>query len=182
MKKKIRLSFSLLNLWSMGKTDQAVSTYFHLDTQKSPQMIAGSEFHKKMSRYILKNKAFPEWFSRLKLTNPVPDREIIVKYNEMFDLKSLYDCLDVGDLHEFKTGISDSLDYAGELQIPFYFLTAKIASIPIEKAYITHYNQYEKTSDFTIIWNSERMIEKAVNLIQTLGPEIYEFFLKEGLI
>ena len=119
---------------------------------------------------------------QIQLKNPVPDHEVIVSYNELFDLKGIYDCLDEDTVHEFKTGVMTSSEYANADQIPFYFLLDELTEGRLNQAYLIHYNQYLKKNDFVKIWKSNRLIEKARNLIESIGPEIWMFFNQQGLI
>lgn len=180
--KKIRLSYTLLSLWSKGDVQSAVDTYFHLDRPITEAMKRGKETHEELQAHIEKYNSFPDWFFNYPLSLPEAEKTVIVEYNELFDLKGIFDCLETldGTLFEFKTGNSDSLEWARTWQIPIYFLIAEIAKIPIEKAILIRHNQGK--SDFCVVHNSQRLRDRARNVIDSIAPEIYSFFLKEGLI
>jgi len=178
--KRMRLSYSLISQWARG--EDVVSTYFHLDTKPTKQMIAGREIHESIAEYIKKNNKFPGWFFDYELRKPEPEKEVVVTYNEMFDLKCIIDLLDTPLLFEYKTGVADSLEWARTDQIPFYFLACEIAGIPVESAFLIRHNQYNKKSDFTVIHNHKELREHARNVIDSYAPEIYSFFEKEGLL
>ena len=179
---KLRLSHSLMYAWERGEPDRVVQMYFRMKSPTTPQMQAGTDMHKEISQYIVKNKELPPWLAPFKLNNPEPDKQVIVSYNELFDLKGLFDCYDEGDIHEFKSGRTDSLEYLRQDQIPFYFLLAELSELPAKRAFLFHYNQYDKRSDWAMLWNSPDVVERARNRIDTIGPEIYEFFKSEGLV
>lgn len=182
--KKIRLSHSLMYLWERGDVDGAVSTYCRLDRPITRQMKEGREIHQEIEEHIGKYNTFPEWFFDAELKLPQPEREVVVKYNEMFDIKGIFDCMDVSTntLYEFKTGVSNSLEHARTYQIPLYFFIAELANIDVDKAYVIRWDQYNKKTDWCIVHNSEKLREKGKNLVDSVGPEIYAFFEQEGII
>jgi len=171
----------LLNAWEKGLIDQAVSIYCHLPGITNQAMIDGKNIHEEVSKLLKENKK-PKWMENIKFKNPKSEIKIIIPYNELFDLSAIFDILDEPLLYEIKTGETNSMDWLREMQIPFYFLVAKIAKIPLISAHLVHYNQKTDQTDFAIYHNSKFVCDTARNWIDTLAPEIYEFFLKEGLI
>ena len=180
--KKLRLSYSLINLWSEGKIEQALSTYYHMEQGLTEAMKSGKEIHKDIENTIKTAGQLPAYLSPIKLLAPKSEFVLTVPYNEQFDLKAIIDCLDGKTLYEFKTGVTESLAWSAFHQIPFYFLVCGLSGLEVEKAMLLHYNQHEKTSDFVQIWNGPRQIERARNFVDSIAPEILEFFTKEGLI
>jgi hypothetical protein len=178
--KKIRLSYSLLSCWERNDVDGAVATYFHMDRPSNPAMENGKKVHQELAEYIDKHNSFPDWFFKYELTLPQTEKEVIVSYNEMFDIKGVFDCYDSGTLFEFKTGGSDSLEWARTWQLPIYFLIAEIAGIPIDKAILIRNNGIQ--SDFCVVHNSKRLRDKASNIIDSLGPDIHNYFTEQGLL
>jgi len=181
-KKKLRISYTLLDLWSKGKTDQAIATYFHLPTPTNEAMRYGRAKHEEVAEVIEKTGQLPGWLSHIKLNAPQPEKKYIVEYNEHFDVSAILDCLDVPRLYEFKFSTSDSLEWAGKGQIPFYFLVAELAGLKIDKAFLIRYDKSTKKSDFTIVWNSPDKVERAKNMIDSLAPEILDHFIAQGLL
>lgn len=179
---KLRLSYSLLQTWQRGDVDRAVQMYFRMDSPTTRQLEEGKEMHKEISSHIELHRRLPDYMPQIPLSNPLPEKEVIVSYNELFDLKAIFDCLDGDTLHEYKSGVSTSSDYANQDQIPFYFLVDGMTSQSLKKAYLIHHNQYTKKNDFVLVWKSDRLLERARNLIDSMGPEIYAHFKKEGLI
>ena len=179
---KLRLSYSLLSTWQRGEIDRAVQMYFRIQAPSTPQLDDGRAIHKEISQHILTFKKLPEYMPQIPLNDPKPDYEVVVPYNDLFDLKGVYDCLDDDTVHEFKTGVMSSVDYANMDQIPFYFLIDEMTENQLQQAYLIHYNQYLKKNDFVKIWKSQRLINKAKNLVDSVGPEIYAHFQKEGLV
>lgn len=183
---KLRLSYSLLSQWAKGDVDGAIQTYFHIDRKVNKYMADGRRIHKEIQNSIVANNNFPEWFYDIRtfgeFKSPENEKEIIVSYNDLFDIKILIDTYDDGVGFEYKTGVYDSLTWSRAAQIPMYFLVCKIAGIPIDKFYLMRWNQYTKEKDFVIIWNSEKLHDYARNYIDSYSTEIYEHFLNEGLI
>lgn len=180
---KVRLSYTLLNLWMQGKVDEAVNCYFRLKTDTVFKGYEdGKRIHEEIATHITTHTRFPPFLPHLPLKSPVVEEKHVVTFSDQFDLSGVFDARDADTLYEFKTGVSDSVEWANTLQIPFYFLIAKIANIPLEKAYLIHYNQHDNTHDFCIIHNGPQQVNKAINLVESIGPEILDFFDKEGLI
>ena len=181
--KKIRLSHSLISLWEKSDIQGAVDMYFHLNRKETPQMSEGKRFHEEIAENIKTYNTLPDYMEfKGKFLTPKPEFEITVPYNEICDIKGVFDCLDEPNLYEFKTGVSDSLEWARTGQIPLYFLICEIANINVDFAYLIRHNQYEKKTDYAIIHNSERLREKARNIIDSVAPEIHKFFSESGLI
>jgi hypothetical protein len=179
--KKLRLSYSLLAAWERGLIQNAVDTYFHLDKPVNEAMERGKRVHEEIAEHIKTYNSFPDWFFSYELMLPETEKEVIVEYNEMFNIKGVFDCLDsvTKTLFEFKTGTSSSLDWARTWQLPIYFLISELAEIEVEKALLIRHN---KESDFVIVHNSKRLRDKAANIIDSLGPEMYQYFSDEGLL
>lgn len=177
---KIRLSYSFLSLWERGDIDGAVATYFHLDRPVNKAMIKGRKAHQEIEDHIKMTKELPLWFFEWKFENPEAEKVVTVSYNELFDLKGVFDCLDSDTLFEFKTGNTGSLEWARTWQLPIYFLIAEIAEIEIAKAILIHSDF--KESDFVVVHNTQSKRDDARNRIDSLGPEIFDYFEKEGLI
>ena len=180
---KIRLSYTLLSLWERGDIDGAVATYFHLDRPVSKAMIRGREVHQEIEEHIKEHKRFPDWFFTYELKSPKPEVEVHVSYNELFDLKGYFDCLDEKTLFEFKTGRTGALEWARTWQLPIYFLLAELAEIEVEKALLIK-NNGDKPDDaeFVIVHNTKGKREDARNRIDSLGPEIHDYFTQQGLL
>jgi len=182
--RKLRLSYTLLNLWDRGDVQGAVDTYLHLDKPMNQAVIEGREIHEQIAEYIDKHNCFPEWLFKYDLITPETEKEVIVSYNDLFDLKCYMDCYDMGTetLFEFKTGVSDSLNYTRTWQLPLYFLIGELASLPIKSGILVHHNQHTKTTDYTVMHNNKETKDLARNIIDSIGPEIRDYFLQEGLI
>ena len=183
---KIRLSYSLISLWERGDMEGAVSTYFHLDRPVSRQMTEGKEIHEDIAKTIDETGAFPKYLNfDYQLLIPETEKAVTVPYNELCDLKAIFDCYSIPDLFEFKTGVSDSLVWSRTFQVPLYFLIAELDGIPedmMEKAYIIRYNQYNKTSDYTVVHNTKEQRDKARNVVDSVVYPIWKYFSDEGLI
>lgn len=178
---KLRLSFSLLNAWSKGHIDEAVAMYLHLPYKETEAMKQGKEYHEKWGAEITETGTVKIGKTHFNFTNPQIEHGIIVPYNDRWDLKAVYDCLDDDILYEFKTGTTDTMQYARSYQIPFYFLVAKLSNIPVKYAVLMHYNQHNNKGGFMLLHNGDEMIAKAQNLIDTLAPEIEQYFIENKI-
>lgn len=147
-------------------------------------MEDGLLYHAELEEHVALHGAIPKEYPQIPLKNPQAEQKVIVSFNDMFDLSCKYDILDVEgkSFIEFKTGVTDALEYASGYQIPLYFLIGHINAIKLDSGYIIHHNQYENKNDWCIVHNSPSMRKKAINLIESVGPEIYQFFEKEGFL
>ena len=181
--KKIRLSHSLISLWEKSDIQGAVDMYFHLNRKETPQMSEGKRFHEEIAENIKTYNTLPDYMNfKGKFLTPKPEFEITVPYNEICDIKGVFDCLDEPNLYEFKTGVSDSLEWVRTGQIPLYFLICEIANINVDLAYLIRHNQYEKKTDYAIIHNSKRRRDEARNIVDSCVWDIHKFFSESGLI
>lgn len=181
--KKIRLSHSLISLWEKGDVDGAVRCYFHLDQKGTRQMEEGKKFHQEISEHLNKFNCLPEYMQfNGKFITPKSEHEVVVSYNKLFDLKGVFDCLDEPKLYEFKTGISNALEWTRTAQIPLYLLICQLAGVKVDTAYLLRYNQYQKKTDLAIVHNNSKIIDYAANIVDTVGPDIYAYFEREGLL
>jgi len=184
---KLRLSYSLLSQWARGEVDQAIQTYFHMKSTPNKYMIDGRRLHEEIQKPIEEKGQFPDWFFDIKnfegsFKHPENEKVVVASYNDIFDVKCIIDTYDSGVGFEYKTGVSNSLEWSRKAQIPFYFLVCELAELPIEKMYLMRWNQYLKEKDYIIYWNSKLARDYARDYIDSYGYEIYEFFKKEGLI
>ena len=180
--RKLRLSYSLLHAWDRGDVQGAIDTYLHTNRFTTKAMKEGTEIHKKIQHHIDTKGKFPEWFFDWELKEPETEKEVVVSYNDYFDLKCYIDCYDKPIVFEHKTGTSDSLNWTRTWQLPLEFLMCELADIEVKLGILIHYNQHMKKGDYTVMHNSKIQRDYARNIIDSLGPEIREFFLQEGLI
>lgn len=181
-KNRIRLSYTLCDLWSKGRIDDAVNVYLHLPSTTTPQIEQGRALHAKWANDIRTNNKLKIGRTEISFKNPIceygENGELNKQYNDLFDVGGRWDALDGDTFYEFKSGKTNSLSYSGGYQIPFYFLLASLSNIHIKKAFIFHYNQYSNESDYMMIWNDQDYIVKAKNFIDSVAPEIQEYFEK----
>jgi hypothetical protein len=167
----------------MGDYQGAVDLYFHADKPTSRQMQDGKDIHEQIANHIKETNNLPTFLNfNYTLMIPEPEKSVVVTYNELCDLKAVFDCLDEPTLFEWKTGVSDSLEWARTFQIPMYFLIAELAKIKIDKAYLVRYNQYTKESDYSIVHNTPKQIEEARNVIDSVVYPIHKYFSEVGYI
>lgn len=178
---KLRLSFSLLNLWSKRMYEEAINMYLHLPLPQSLQLEEGKRYHKEWADTIIKTKLLNLGRSAFKFDAPRVEHSVTVSYNDKFDLKGIFDCLDEPTLWEFKTGTTSTVDYSRSYQIPFYFLIAEIEKIKIDKAYLYHFDQYKNDGELIIIHNNLSLVEDAKNLVDSIGPDILQYFEKHKI-
>ena len=181
--KKIRLSHSLISLWERGDVKGAIDCYFHVNRLGTPAMEEGKKYHDEIADVITRTNKLPEYMNfKTDFKNPKPEQELIVDYNELCTIKGVIDCLDEPIMYEWKTGVSNSLEWARTGQIPLYFLLCELAGIKVDSAYLVRYNQHKDETDFAIIHNSQKLRDKARNVVDSVCHDIHEYFEEQGLI
>lgn len=178
---KLRLSHTFLLLWSQGRYNDALNAYYHRTTVKTKALTDGIAFHKKWEKEILSEGKLSMGRTVLKFKNPKCEWKNIVPYNEQFDLSGTFDCIDDGGIYEWKSGVMGSLEYAQSYQLGIYFVMAEIMGLTVDRGILAHFNQHTGKADISIVWNTEREREKSRNFIDSLAPEIHQYFIENHL-
>lgn len=181
MTPKFRASYSILNVWDSGDWERAIKYYFKLETYTSPAMAAGKEWHKNWSDYINATQALPIEFGGKKLFKPQSEIKRVVSIEPWLDLVGIIDCYDNPTIYEFKTGKTSSEVYASSMQAGVYAVLATYGEFYADRAEIHHYDQYTKKHDMSVVWITDKMLEKALNWIITLSSDMHDYFLKNQL-
>ena len=181
MNDKFRASYTILNAWASGNWEQAIKYYFKLEQFTTQEMYAGREMHKEWADFINEHKRLPDVFGGAELKNPVAEQKIVVQMEPWLELVFIADCIDSPDLHEFKSGKTNSEVYAGSWQTGIYAVGATMAGHLVERAVIHHYDQYMKKSDTSYRWITDRLLEDAYNYVITVASEMHNYFIVNGL-
>lgn len=177
-----RASYTILSTWASGNWEQAIKYYFHLEKFVTPAMVAGREAHKKWEEHINATKTLPTEFAAPKpLVNPQTELKLTVHIAPWLDAVGVIDCLDEPIVYEFKTGKSDSEFYARSYQPAFYAMLATYNNKLVTRSELHHYDQYTKKADMSIVWITDEQLRNALEWCQTLGAEMHNYFLTNGL-
>jgi hypothetical protein len=176
--KKIRTSYSFLHEWSRGNINQALLNYFHVPTPTPANYVNGKKWDEYATKYIEKHSKLPPEWGGIELKAPIPQLKTLVEYNSISTVTGVFDVYEPhGVITELKSGHSYSArQYSNTLQIPIYLLICDHAKIPVEKVQIKRYNPKTDSCDTAIIYPSKKVLEKARNFIDSIVPEIYEYF------
>lgn len=177
---KLRCSYSLLNAWSTGHQQEAISNYLHLEQEKTPQQIHGLDVHKAWQDEIMKNKKMTFGKSKFTFKNPIVEKEIIKDYNDRWLVKGYVDCIDNDLIYEFKTGVTSSAQYSNTFQIPFYFMLCELAGITISRAVIIREDN-DQTVDISYVWNHKEMVEDTRNWVESITPEVENYMVTNNI-
>lgn len=178
---RLRVSHTFLLLWSQGRINEALDAYYHRQTEKSIAMEDGIRLHKQWENDIQTKGTAQFGATTLKFKDPRCEVKHIVQYNDHIDLSGTFDCIDSGDIYEFKSGVMSSMEYAGGYQLGIYFLMGEHLSLGIKRGILVHFNQHTGETDISIVWNTEREREKAKNFIDSLSGEIVTYFEQYNL-
>jgi len=180
--KKLRISYTLLNLWESNQIQEAVNYYQHKSTLFTDSIQDGRIYDQVWQEEIDTKKQVTIGKTTWKFRNPKTQFKIEVPYLDRFILVGVPDVIDLPLIGEFKTGTTSSLEYADGHQLKMYFFLCKLANIKVTTAHIYRYNQMKDEADITIFHNTPQQIEDAKNYIDTLGYEIWEDFEKRGIL
>lgn len=178
---KLRLSYTILNLWQRGLRDKAIETIFKLEEEPSQAIFEGKAIDELLNEKIIKEKKLPSFFSDLPLKNPIPQLKLETDYG-MFTIVGVLDCYDEGTIYEFKTGKIPSNVYAQGNQIAVYTFLATRNLYPVERIYVFRYDQSSDKSDATMVWFSQSLIERAEEFIIRNGNELYRYLEENNLL
>lgn len=178
---KLRASFSVLRMWEQGRWEDAIKAYFKMDRYISKAMAEGKTYHEEWAKETLKTGRLPAIFGGQKLKKPIVEKYERVKLYDWLDLSGVLDCYDDGVIYEYKTGVSNSQEYARTYQVPVYAVLSLALDLPVKKAEIHHYNQHDKTVDMSIIWVTDKTVKEGLDYIQTHGAEMHNYFIENNL-
>lgn len=180
-KNKFRASYSVLRLWEQGKWQEAIQAYFKLDRFQTEQMAEGKKYHDLWKEETLKTGCLPEVFGGKKLIDPIVEKKQVVQVFDWLELVGIIDCYDSSVIHEYKTGLTNSQEYARSAQIPLYGVLAVLSDLPAKKAEIHHYNQYDKTADMFIVWITDKLIKYGYEWLRTYALEMHNYLTDNNL-
>lgn len=178
---KFRASYSILSTWASGGWENAIKAYFKLDTFITPAMVMGSQYHKEWEQHINTTKTLPSVFGGGKLANPIAEHKTVVELEPWLDLVGIIDCIDSPTIYEFKTGKGTSESYANGYQASVYGVLASFAGLTADRAVIWHYDQYSKKSDMSMVWLTDKVINKAHEWIITQASDMHAYLLENSL-
>lgn len=178
---RLRASYTYLNLWTSGQWQEAIKAYFKIDKYVSREMAEGLDYHDEWQKHIEETKTLPAVFGNIKLQAPVCEDKIVIPVYDWLDLVIKPDCYDLPIIHEFKTGVSESSDYARTYQPATYAIGMVLLKRPVKYVDIHQYNQYSKKSTYSRIVVTEKLIKDGLNFIETVGAEMHTYFMEQGL-
>lgn len=178
----VKLSYSILNTWSMGRYEEAVGQYLGKPLPATPQMELGQLYDSLWQRHIEATNTLPEALGGGLLTKPLCQ----IKYQKLIEVKNdLYilvrgmpDCTDSPTIYEFKCGKTEALSYVDRLQLDYYkFL---VPSVTLGK-YLC-YNPYNKSLTVGVKYLDNRNAETALEHILTFGLEMIDYLKSQKLL
>lgn len=178
--KRFRTSFSILNAWASGNKEGAIDMFFKRNLIKTEQMSDGIVFHDKWATHILKNKEIPQELSSkpIKLIDPRPELKLEIDLGDNFQFVGIIDCLDGETIYEFKTGRSNSSDYANGKQIDCYAYLLSKLGIKTTKGIYLHYNQYDQRADKSLVYLTDNRLKTAEKWILDYTSDMYDYLVK----
>jgi len=180
-KYKFRASYTVLSMWASGRWEDAINTYFKLESFSSKQMEAGKALHEEWEKEIKETGCLPAVFGSVPLANPETEIKQVVQLEEWLDLVFVIDCYDSGDVHEFKSGVMSSQTYARDKQIGVYAVGSLLSGRKAQRLFIHHYNQYTNEADTSMVWVTEALLKETLEWIEMTAAEMHDYFLTNNL-
>lgn len=195
----VKLSYSVLNAWSKGNWEEAVSMYLGHDLPENPYLTLGKILHEKWEKHILKTSTMPDELGAQPIVNPLVE----VKYQKIIAMGSKYqillrgvidlECIENGELiiQDHKCGVGKASSYVDSKQLDVYKLLRPKATIG---RYACH-NPYKCEAlcqaknlkkhvcyGYGIKFLDETNAENALNFIITYGGEMISYLETQKLI
>jgi hypothetical protein len=180
---KFRASFTILSTWESGNWERAIKQYFKLEEFRTRAMDEGKKLHEDWQVYIDKNKTLPAIFdpAQKPLVKPLAEFKRVVSLRDWLDLVGVIDCVDSPTIYEFKSGKTNSEVYAGSRQVGVYGVLATYSGIYVDRAEIYHYDQYNRSTDMSIVYITDELLRNSLNWIESVSCEIHDYFIKNDL-
>lgn len=181
MPKKIKVSWTILNLWATGKRDEAIKVLAGIELPKNEYMIEGSRIHDIISSKKL--KLIPEISDQAIYEDIRPEDHSWVNYFrvEIFpwlDLSMVVDVLDAPRIIDWKASSKRSTEH-NKMQIYLYALGAELKTgKKITEGIFGTVKDYEGAiicEDYSIFKINDAKKELAKNYVESIGSEIYSF-------
>lgn len=180
--KTIKLSYSIINTWSRGDYEQAISYYLGHDYPKTPAMELGSLKDKLWTDYALKNKSLHSDVGGGLLKNPTIQKkyEKVLPFSKDIQilLRGVPDIYDDYKIIDFKCGQTQASSYLESYQLDYYKIFLPEA---VEGIYLCH-NPYTKKLTKGIKFLTQKNVDQALNHLFTFGGEIIEYLLANKLL
>lgn len=181
---KLRLSYSLLNLWKRGKYDEAMKLYLHVEEREpTSAMLRGIAFDRKAKEIALKDHRLPDELGGSPLVGEITVSEKVIVPFGNWELSAEYDIHAGDDILELKcSDILDSGDYMSTLQVPFYLFVQNLTGRPAKRGLVYRFDPTLHTWDMSILYWNKRIEDEVDTEIAKLAPAIEELFKEEGVI
>lgn len=176
-----RLSYSVLNPFSQGNTQQALDNYLKVENP-SPEMIKGKEMHTKWEKEILELDRIPMDFGKYDYQGLLSEQ----KYSEMLPFSTedetaifsgVIDCIvpDIGLIIDFKYTTSSSADWLSSYQLGcYYYLLHK--HMPLKLGSIFAYNRNTGDADTSYRLLTDKYLSETENWILSNSREFISWY------
>lgn len=177
----MRISFSLLALWNRGRRDEAVTYFFKLRSDTNQAMADGLAWDEVVNNTVDATKSLPSEFGGLTLTNPVTQDKREVDFGDGYVLVIKPDVVEPEIVWEMKTGRRSSIRHGNSMQVPIYMLAYEMLGEPKKKGIIVHYDQYLNQTDWFVIFNNQKLMDRTRKWIKKNADEFKAFLIDQGL-
>jgi len=178
----VKLSYSVLSNWSMGRQEEAVGQYLGKPLPATPAMELGKAYDELWSAHVTKTHRLPDELGGGELKDPIVQQkyEKLIPFSDNYQIlfRGVPDLVNTDTIVDFKCGRTKANDYIDKWQLDAYKLLLPDATIG---KYLC-FNPYLKTLSVAIKFLSDVNAENALNNILTFGGEMIEFLAANRLI
>lgn len=183
----IKLSYSILSNWAMGRQEDAVASYLGKQIPATPAMELGKAYDTLWSAHILKTKELPSELGGGSLNSPIVQQKLakLIPFSEQYQiyLVGVPDLIDISTdggatIVDFKCGRTQANAYIDKFQLDYYKLLVPDATLGVYRCY----NPYLKELTVGVKFLNDHNAENALNHILTYGGEMIDYLASQRLI
>lgn len=177
----MKLSWTILNLWSSGRRDEAIKVLSGIELPKNEAMENGSRLHDIVANKKL--RLIPEITDKAIFENFKPEEKKWVGYYKVklfdwLDLSMVIDVLDGHRIIDWKASTLRSTEH-NKMQIYLYALgVEKATGKKITEGIFGTIKEWGGAvicDDYSVFKINDKKKELALNYAETIGSEIYSF-------
>lgn len=180
--KTIKLSYSILNAWSSGNFEQAISQYLGKPWVATPAMELGKLKDELWSTHAEFHRELHPELGGDKLDRPAVQvkYEKIIPFSADFQilLRGVPDTVDGATLYEYKCGMTTAGQYIDKLQMDYYRLLLPDLTI----GFYLCFNPYNNTLSKGVKYLHRSNAETAMEHVITFGGEIIDYLQANKLV
>ena len=180
--KTVKLSYTILNAWAMGRQEDAVGMYLGKELPKTDAMELGWLYHKKFENESKATKSLPEVLGGDRLINPLIEQkcERLLDFSDDYKIliRGVLDVEDVTLGIDYKVGRSKASSYNNSMQHTVY----KVLRPHLTKFMYICFNPYLKEVERSLVYLTDETLYNGLNFIYTYAGEIIGYLESQKML